>query len=319
MINMLKSCLVVGTSNTIVKGGWFDGFSNSTAAQVDRIALGGAPFTQFFSRLHSVDLTVYDLVVLECSPNDEAYPDNVGFSWYFDTLYHGLLSRILHSTKLIVLRVPGLRNIIQPSDTWLRQKRIAEGLGVPVVDLSSDLLAGCDDRGVVALYRDQYHPLTDLLHQAGVNFAKRLGSIDLSSTLVVQPPFDIYTQRVVSKNSVELSNSLISERFELLSLGESFKFTHPGFCIGFFIAAETAWGCLKLHGIDDEVKHLFVLYESDKNANQMKFVPIKNGFYLKALSIIQPYKIVDYSLHSDVPLDGDNKIAFGDFVFLDSF
>lgn len=317
---MQKRYLVIGTSNSIVKGGWFDGFVSIADAKVERKALGGAPFTQFFSELQSLDLAQYDLVILECSPNDESYSDKVGFSWFFDTLYQGFIASIIQYSNLLILRVPALDCITSPSNTWKRQLKIASELNVAVYDMSDSLLNGNAASDIASLYRDKYHPKTELIHQAGVEFAKWLNGekLDIYPAIQLKPAFGVYTQRINRNNKVSISNSLIDENFDVLGLNESFKFERPGFCIGFFVAAEHSWGFLKMYGLDDSIQYSFVYFDSNKNLGQKKFIPIKNGYYLKAISLSLPHKVIDCPLHSNVPLDGPNKVAFGDFVFLDN-
>lgn len=319
---MEKKYIVIGTSNSIVRGGWFDGFNEFSNSQVDRVALGGAPFTQFFSRLQSIVFEDYDLVILECSPNDESYSDKIGFSWFFDTLYQAFIAFLTQKCELVVLRVPAQPFLKDQSKVWQRQKKIIENLGAQTYDMSASLITIANAKNMQAndIYRDKYHPKADLMCEAGKIFSNWVVSSinnDFSKSRIAAP-FEIFVQKVRSENTALISNNLIEESFEVLTVGESYKFPKPGFCLGFFIAAEYAWSCLALHGLDGSVQHTFVYFEPEKNKGQMKFVPIKNGYYLRAISLVHPYKLIEYPLHSNVPLGGSNQIAFGDFVFIDS-
>jgi hypothetical protein len=315
----LKKHLIIGTSNSIVNGGWFDGFKDNSKTEVDRVALGGAPFTQFFSKISDINFTDYSLVILECTPNDETYADKIGFAWYFDTLYQNFLAMIVQYTKLVILRVPTLQFIESPSAVWERQQTIASNLNVRTYDIT-ELLVNNNKSDLTSLYRDRDHPLTTNMYNVGKCFSEWLEAsiLELPSPIEIKPAFRVYKESVMSKSTSSLVNSLINEKFSILSVGQSHKFSQPGVCIGFYIDAGNSWACLRLHGLDDEVRHSFIFFNPDVNKGHMKFVPIKNSFYLKAISITLPYKAVDYALHANVPLHGENRIAFGDFVFLDS-
>lgn len=289
--------------------------------EVDRVALGGAPFTQFFSKLPNINFSDYSLVILECSPNDETYADKVGFSWYFDTLYQNFLAMITQYTKLVILRVPTLQFIAKPSAVWRRQKAIALNLNVKTYDITEVLVGeNAVENDLTLFYRDRDHPLTTDMNNVGKSFAKwlKLSIPDLPTPIGIKPSFKIYKECIASEKKTKVFNSLVDEEFCILSVGQSYKFSKPGVCIGFYIDAGNSWACLKLHGLDDEIRYSFIFFDSEKNKGHMKFVPIKNSFYLKAVSVVPAYKAVDYGLHSNVPLDGENTIAFGEFVFLNS-
>ena len=316
-----KKYLVIGTSNSIVNGGWFDGFKDTSKVEVDRVALGGAPFTQFFSKLSDINFNNYSLVILECSPNDETYADKIGFSWYFDTLYQNFLAMIVQHTKLIILRVPTLQFIKSPTSVWKRQQAIASNLSIKIYDITESLISNnIVKNDFSSLYRDRDHPLTNHMYNVGKCFSEwlKVSILTFPLPIKVKPSFRVYKENVISQSKLHMVNSLINEEFNILSVGQSYKFSKPGVCIGFYIDAGNSWACIKLHGLDDEIRHSFIFFNSDVNRGHMKFVPIKNSFYLKAISITLPYKAVDYALHSNVPLDGENSIAFGEFVFLDS-
>ena len=194
-----KKYLVIGTSNSIVKGGWFDGFKEQLEVEVDRVALGGAPFTQFFSKLPNINFSDYSLVILECSPNDETYAYKVGFSWYFDTLYQNFLAMITQYTKLVILRVPTLQFIAKPSAVWRRQKAIALNLNGKTYDITEVLVGeNAVENDLTLFYRDRDHPLTTDMNNVGKSFAKwlKLSIPDLPTPIGIKPSFKISSERI---------------------------------------------------------------------------------------------------------------------------
>lgn len=311
----MKVC-VIGTSNTILKHGWFDGFSDNWNGPVTRIALGGAPFIQFAGRLPEIVANPYDLIILETSPNDESYAGTVGTELFFEHCYFRLLVMLRQHAPTLVLRIPTRTFLCQPSRILELQKRVSSLVGCQFVDLSTWISSNSENSQFAdALYRDNYHPNTMMMNQIGSRVA------DISRELVLNErrepvwsrwdnPFDIVSVPDVGFAKRRMSTSHIDAEFTVIPAGQSVKFEQSFYCLGFFIDASHCNGIVRLHGVEAE-RDVFCYYNSEKNVKTARFVPVHNGFHVKAISVPPPHRSINFGLHSDFGFAPPYFVSFG--------
>ncbi|EQB31565.1 hypothetical protein [Sphingobium ummariense] len=293
--------LVIGTSNTIVKGGWFDSFTSSVGMSVTRIALGGAPFLQFMDVSGRVKSNDYRAIVVETSPNDESYPSSVGSAWTFDKLYHDFIVSLNSIAPVFVLRIP-------PQDKWRsnspiasRQKHICELAGAHYFDATDVMLQSSREMGA-EVYRDKYHPTTPVAARVGAHLSDFIRGSNFRPRRTARPCIvGSYALRKIDEfglEAVSFSNSLVSEDFSIIPLGGKVVFDKPIFCLGFWMLSGRTNAMVRFEG-PRESRDILCRYRGVPSVGAVQFVPITDGFMAKSISVIKPWESLRFGLHSE--------------------
>lgn len=310
--------LVIGTSNTIVRGGWFDGFISEIGAEVERIALGGAPFVQFFSVLREVSEARPDHIILECAANDESYAQHIGSDIFVDRLYFMLLSSLRAIAPTTILRIPPESTLHNEPNIFKRQKSICHQLGCDVYNAATTIIEASNN---TCSYRDKHHPKTEIAYDLGRRFCNyllpslkspRKGPSNVVSFL------DSVTDITIPRANLDTTNietSLLKEEFALLTPGSTARLQNGVFALGFYINSGRSTGVLRLEGPSDS-KDIFCYYTSPSNKNVKRFVPIRNGMNLRQISCVYAHNSVAISLHTDLFLI-PQEVSLGTILCLD--
>lgn len=311
--------LIVGTSNSMVRGGWYDAFTESQADSVKRISLGGAPFTQFLSRLSDIQEIQPDHIILECSANDESYPQFIGNDMFFDKLFHIFLSSLRSIAPVTVLRIPPLATLSKLSHVARRQKVICEQLGCTFYDAAPDIIQLAGNRSP---YRDKHHPVTDIAHAFGKQFSEVFLNIEASPPIAPDKLLN-YTSAIGDINlpslgcaTNEIKTSLLHETFVVLEPNKSIKLPKNIFALGFFINSGETSGILRISG-PIERRELFCFYMDPSNKNVKRFIPLTNGMQVREVSCIWAHKAIDFALHTDL-FHFPQKVSLGKILYIDS-
>ncbi|NVO25470.1 hypothetical protein [Donghicola mangrovi] len=309
--------LVVGTSNSLLSGGWYDGFCAELPSgyEVSRIALGGAPFTQFFSTLSDIEKSQADHIILECSANDESYPTHVGSEIFFDRLYFMLLSSLRSFAPVTVLRIPPLKTLDTMPPLVTRQLDLCHQTGCGIFDAALRIRNLRNDN--VPLYIDKHHPNIPVANQVGREFAVWLKMHFDGAPAPSELRNYTSSVRVITFDRPDLAdsrieNSLIQEDFKILAPGSVVRLAQTEFILGFFVNSGETRGVLRLHGPKD-TKDLFCYYMDPSNQNVKRFVPLPNGMYIQKLSSHFAHQAVSLALHTDM-FHIEHKIALGQIV-----
>ncbi len=305
-----RRALVIGTSNAIVRGGWFDGFANNYPGTVTRHAFGGAPFVQFMGSAKPLTEQPYDDIILETSPNDESYSGQVGSGWFFGRLYDDLIRFLVTRGRVLVLRVPPQPNIGKDVPISSLQRAICERNGACYFDLSPVL----QSYGAVSdLYRDRYHPNTPFMHEAGAAVAEAV--LQGADRPVREGPvlYDYKDEEGVRRglDEIDVNTSLWSGKLTVVPEGKAIHLPRHTLCFGFYFDKRNCNGVVRLHGIGAE-RDIQCFFEPAPRS-EIAFVPIRNGFVLNAISVQKPFQRLEYALHSKIEA-GPYKAAIGTFV-----
>lgn len=133
--------LILGTSNSIMRGGWLDGLKITIPeAEVENWSVGASPGIQFAAHMKR-DLSVFDYIFLDSVPNDEFFGDLIfrgkkGFfsPEYFNSIMYDIASTICAKSNLIILGIPRREHYSNSSDVFISRKNLAFRLGAVFVD-----------------------------------------------------------------------------------------------------------------------------------------------------------------------------------------
>ncbi|WP_410952313.1 hypothetical protein [Pseudomonas sp. S1(2024)] len=295
---MTRNILILGTSNSLLKGGWVDGLREALPGwNIQNRSIGASPGIQFAASLNT-DFSSFDYVFFDSVPNDEEYQYlNVGYSdiEFSTQILFDIFSTISAKANLIVLGICNKRFLDRESEVYSLRRYLASACGADFIDVRElfNSFSGffAERGGSRDLYEDHpSHPLAKHMFFLG----GLIGACLKGAPAPVAKGGKCYKSKYLAWDAsmvngsahrvVERSNSLLSERFVLLEEGESLSFELGMRCIGLYVnyrgtnavATLSGQGSVSLDinlfsGIDDRVLKLFV--------------PIPNGIDLTRVSV----------------------------------
>lgn len=308
----MRAC-VIGTSNTIQRGGWFDGFKEAFPGDVRRIALGGSPFIQFLGLLRDIERSHYDVILFDTAPNDDSFYAAVANEFIFDSCFYKFVSSLMSIAPSAMVYIPTERAYQRGSVVFERQREICEVLGCKVLDLTPLISAHAAELGLPS-HRDLQHPSTPIMNAIG-------------KWIATQTPFpqrfriprdysDLFENiEVVSGDHQKtvIDSTLIKEEFSVLDAGKTVRLRQSIFSLGFFVDAGHTNGVVRLHGAKGR-RDIFCYFDLARNARTKRFVPIPDGFEISAVSVVRHSEAAEFALHSSSGFSAPYRAAFGKFL-----
>lgn len=310
----MRAC-VIGTSNTIQRGGWFDGFCETFEGEVDRFALGGAPFIQFLGILRDLERNKYDFIIFDTAPNDDSFYESVGNEFVFDSCYFKFVSSLMSIAPTSMLYIPTERAYKNTSAVFERQNDICRSLGCEVINLTGLIEMHAQSLGV-AHHRDLQHPSTVIMKEIGRHLGSKFSELEIrksSSAVDYSHIFENVSLTSVVNETTTIKNSLVDEAFALLRLGQTARLRRPVTCLGFFVDASNSHGILRLSG-DRGARDIFCFFDSEKNKLTKRFVPVSDGFEISSVSVVRHSKAAEFALHSSFAFQPPYHVALGSFL-----
>jgi hypothetical protein len=308
------SALVVGTSNSIMKGGWYDGFVSAYPGQVTRCAVGGAPFSQFLGKMSKVLERKFDHIIVDTSPNDETFSAEVGSRWIFEKLYVDFITILTSRALTSVIRIPPEPFLGVPTNVSKIQEAICDQLGATYIDLSSYLKI---DSNSQSTYIDKYHPNTELSFRLGMRLAAQVISNKSerrgqSKDVAIAYFEDYGVNDALTKELVK--TGLLSETLVLVPQDQILRLPDYRMCFGFFVNKAKCNALIRLHGLEDN-RDIACYFDAGHQPDRpgISFVPIKNGFVMNCVSVVRPWQANEYALHSRLER-GPYFASIGPFV-----
>jgi hypothetical protein len=276
--------LILGTSNSILKGGWVTGLRHTLPeAVIKNMSIGASPGIQFGVHA-SIDFSEYQFVFFDSIPNDEQFLyGTIGGSRlsFSNRVLFEIFQTISLQTNLIILGFCLERFLTDPSGqfssvVWLAA--LSSGQFVDVRRLLSTF--GASILGHSSLYGDgPTHPQTDFAFEVGAAIGfeldqfrtppKASGLKNWAGNFSTWVPDETWQHFPRHK----LSTSLLAETFSKLSAGDRFSLFPDRRCIGFYINMRGT-SCDLLMEAD---KHIRLYYRLEKDKVIKVFVPIPNG------------------------------------------
>ena len=290
----MKSILILGTSNSIIKDGWVLGLKECLLGwKIDNKSIGASPGIQFLS-LISLDFTTYDYVFFDSSPNDEDYKyQTEGYTRpeLEHDLTFQLLSTIASQSNLIILYIPKKERVGSISEILLSRSKIAKELNCQLIDLTNPILSfGPIILEDLPLYeRHPAHPKVELMRIFG-NF---LASFFINNRdYWVNTKLVNYSQNFITftpKSDIirEFSNSLMSDSFAIFNESSQFNLSEypSGYLIGFYINRPSTNCILNFDKKLSISLHEKNEYDIDNKKLIKVFIPIPDSITFKSLEI----------------------------------
>lgn len=296
----LKVCLF-GTSNAITTHGWTSSFLQASRARLTRFCLGGAPFTQFLHCLDIADLLDIDCFIVECAPNDETDARFIGDEAFFFDLYEAFLQTLTRIAPVFIVRIPPKASLLRRSEIFERQKTILDRFGCRIVDLEDFFISEISNNNN-DIYVDHYHPNTQILTRAGELIASVITNDCASEDCLIpqQAEFGLTLIRNGKFNVSTIENRLITEQFKILNEGDTHFFDEEIFCLGFFVDTSKTQGVVRLEGSNGS-RDIHCYYRHLYESPTMHFVPVRNGFPTRSVTIARRDDALELGLFSDFP------------------
>lgn len=287
--------LVLGTSNSILKGGYIDGLrvAMPEATFINK-SIGGSPGTQF-ARYCVEDLSGYDCVIFDSIVNDENQLWNIGSDDLLERVLHDIMSTIASQARLLVVGFCNERHFYSKSEQFSIHERCSHACKAKFYSIYDFFYE-----------RPEITPLfeahgTHVVPYIAFEFGKHLAGVIRSLPVNFYKPASLAHKFLVNDASLycdkyyQKRNSLTSERFGVLEgRGVSLQLnkyidrinTNKFLTIGLFVDIANT-NCTLDVGLADLscTRSISLRYELDLDDLRIKFVPIRNGVVCDTLTI----------------------------------
>lgn len=236
---------ILGTSNSIIKGGWVDGLKSSLpSANIKNLSIVASPGIQFGLRLGE-NFTKYDYVFFDSIPNDELlYYESSGYSESSESerIIFEILSTIASESRLIVLGFCLKNNLEKQTSLFKSRLAITDYLEAQFIDIPRILKVFRDIGNFQDLYEEHpAHPLLELSFKIGFLIGENIKNskiFNISRTaLNYRSNFYSWSQAnaPLSIPRKKFSNSLTSQEFVEINSDDQIHFDSQKKLIGFYL------------------------------------------------------------------------------------
>jgi hypothetical protein len=293
--------LILGTSNSLLRGGYVDGIREALPdAAITNRSVGASPGAQFACAMPD-DLSGYDAVIFDSVVNDENIEPFVGTPDYFAALMRRMLSTVAAQAPLVVLGFCNRRYFRTPSAIYELHRTIAEELGAPFMSARDFALArGQDILGPgVPLFEETTHIDRRISFVFGHDLAGKLGRIER------RPGVRNYAHEFARIDATRegrtyvKANSLFGGwRFRALAEGDEIRLDRDRDLVGMYIDANGTRGALACYGNASTRCKSLLYHVTEKSL--VKFVPFHNGVRCHGLAVTPAVAGCEASPHEAV-------------------
>lgn len=320
--------LILGTSNSILVGGWVAGLrAEFPKAKIRNASVGASPGIQFATWLNE-PLDTYDFVIFDSVVNDENLIEGIGSRTYQDRLMFEILSTIAAKTRLVVLGFSNRRFRDKTSEEYRMRKIISENIGAQFVGFRDLAFAHRDDLVKLngSLFRDGAHIAAEIANMLGRALAaalkQRVAWEDRKPQDFSEEYHSIPADEFGSTFPlIALSNSLMTANFRALALGDRLSFDSDSALLGFYINCHRTDCVLRLTKTDGRTFDMLIAYDRSKGLMRRQFIPLSNGPQIAECEVIVTSNFdcrAQLTLES-IGLPEDPIIQFGDFLYRKPF
>jgi len=278
------SILVLGTSNSILKGGYVEGLrSELPEARIVNASIGASPGLQFGVFLQK-DIADFTYIIFDSTPNDEqyayetrGYSEDVGIN----RILFELLSSISSKCNLIVIGFCNKRHLERKSNVYKIRHEMTRAVGGHFIDVSEYLLSYriLESNAASDLYEDHpAHPNVKISFKIGQLIAKKMrsnsfenrsgASIDFSGNFVA-----VRISEVTSGYAIKtFKNSLMEDSFSVIHATERLNFV-PERLVGFYVNSRATCCQISLYLGGTKVSEGLLNYPPGDGVEKL-FVPI---------------------------------------------
>lgn len=310
--------LVVGTSNSVLRGGWVDGLKETVSGKVINRSVGASCSAFLLYELCSLSsrMEEYDIVIIDSMVNDE-YFLNKGFlqeKYLLD--YVQQIYTILAEKIVIYLSFSSQQFFNCQSRAELIHRAQAFSTGAYFISVKQILHNFLNDNKSIKqslIYEDPGHVHRAIAKEIGRGIGKIINSTILSKTanLTASSRFSIYIPgergcRLV----IEETKIRIELLFEYLDKSlirlPKYKIIH-----GLFVNAKKTNCCVEFYPDKNSYNIAKGYFGNYDGKMQMKFLHFKRPFlpfrnYLKVFKNVENNKISENFIHSKNALESDD-------------
>lgn len=279
--------LILGTSNSILKGGWARKFVDEAPPEwvINNKSVGASPLTQFAGWMCE-DLSSYDCVLVDAIPNDENLMQFVGDTPFFYELQNQILSTIAAQTHLITLGFCNRTYRDNRSDVFKSYQAAMKRLGGTFLDVVEYALGFPEP-----VFLDGPHIHPDIAFKYGQELVDLLPNLILRASPDAQNYQANFAELAVSDLSdadvVSKKNSLLEDDYVRLDVGAGIDLPKQGRVIGFSIDASMSYADICFVGPNGN-RRIALRYNMAENGFLAKFVPVPNGWITDRVEIMEP-------------------------------
>ena len=295
---------MLGTSNSIIKGRWFDGFKSTYPGSVTRLSLGGAPFIQLSRFLDKIQSNSYDYIVVDTTPNDESFSSKLGSPDFFNKMYIEFIECIAGLSKVVLLQLPTERLWSNPNRIRLFQQEVVSNFNGHFIAIDSILTHICEKYPVNArIFVDNFHLRTDISFQIGAVLGRTIQKIErrAGGGEYLGAPFSVVYGISDSSEKFAFKSSLIECDFNVIRRGESMRLKEEVFCLGLYINSSQCWGMLRFKNRAGFEKFVYSFYDIKNERSIIRFQPLTNGFLTSSVSVVHPAQVFDIGFQTPHP------------------
>lgn len=331
---MVKKILILGTSNSLISGGWIDGLkASNNSFEIYNKSIGASPGIQFAAHIDT-DFSVYDYVFFDSVPNDEQYQyESSGYSdlEFSTSVLRDLFSAVAAETRLIVLGICNKNYFDEESQVYSVRRALAGFCNSEFIDVRS-ILHICENffvrrSGVRELYDvHPSHPLPQHMKLVGYLIGKELNDRH-EDKFPLNTKRPAYSNWMAAENAhhdysvVEKKNSLLCEKFAILPDGAQLLFPEEKRCLGFYINFYGTDASVFLENLATGSSRSIRLFNKTSEKLSKLFIPVPNGERSLRLTVQDSCGNDCYTpvVFSKKPIKSDKPVLqISDVVFQDS-
>jgi len=279
--------LVLGTSNSILKGGWTRGLIEAAPLDwvIDNKSVGASPLTQF-SGWMCKDLSCYDCVLVDAIPNDENLLQYIGDRAFYDELQNQILSTIAGQTHLITLGFCNQNYREKRSEVFKSYQMAMKRLNGTFLNVIEYALKFPEP-----VFLDGPHIHPDIAFRYGQELVDVLPNLILRASPSTHNFSENFIELVVPELSdaetVSKKNSLLRDDYARLDVGVGIDLPKQGRVIGFSIDATMSYADICFMG-PSGARRIGLRYNMSENGFLAKFVPVPSGWITDRIEIMEP-------------------------------
>lgn len=312
--------LLLGTSNTILRGGWVSGFTEASHpdTQITNGSVGGSPSTQFAVWCER-DMSGYDYVIFDAIVNDENMVKKyLGDFDHYANLLHQILSTIASQTRLVVLGFCNERFAKNRSQIYRLHRDLASKVGGEFVSVIDHVLA---QKQPGPIFRDGAHIALDRARAFGSDLAQKIHDFAAEPSIAKSYADRFRTVHLDTLSAAERvtrQSSLFTQDFLRLRSGDEVTFAGRGNLIGFQIDASDTYGYVELSGPQGSITQS-LRFRRDPTKFLAFFIPVAGGFAAQQLKIVSEADTALPSPHEEPAetLVDDVTVAISTVTFWD--
>ncbi|WP_347452902.1 hypothetical protein [Acinetobacter thermotolerans] len=294
-----KKILILGTSNSLFKGGWVAGLSHALQGyQIKNMSVGASQGFQFAGIVSQENFSQYDYVFFDSLANEESYclgrqADKYHYTDQVERLLYELMSTIASQTNLIVMGFCKHYAFDKESEIFQSRRRLTQNVGGYFFDIRKMLKLHMMTHSLTIqdIYDETQHPKREISYEIGRRLGSVLESISLDKYKYAKDYSGNFSRQKISlkDKTKEYKNSVMSLGVSRISKEDSIGLNNHLRCIGFYLNAiktNCYVECSYQGKSVQEIGLLYTVYNEQAENFQKIFVGLQDFPVIDTLRII---------------------------------